>query len=1697
VTAEVTESASTAVVAPASGTERQPRSRLFRKFVLLFILLVGGVLLASGGLELWFSYQENKTALARLQQEKASAAASRIEQFMGEITRQIGWSSRVQRSSSGIEQSRIEYLRLLGQVPAITEVAHIGGDGREQLRVSRLAVDVIGSGVDLSSEPQFTEVKPGEPWFGPVYFRRDSEPYISVAVATAGRDGGVTVAEVNLKFIWDVISRIEVGEGGYAYVVDAKGWLIAHPDIGLVLRRTSVAQLPQVGAALPPSAEAAGQEAEPLVGADLSGRPILTAHASIAPLDWVVFVELPLSEAFAPLYASLLRTTALALIGLLLALIAGLFLARRIVAPIAALQKGAARIGQGDLQHRINVATGDELELLAVGFNDMAGRLQESYLTLEEKVETRTRELSEALEQQTATSEILRAIANSPADLQPVLDAVAENAAKLCGATDAQIFEVEEEYLRLAASYGPLPLHGDKHPVNREWVTGRAVVDRQTVHVRDLAAAEMEFPLGREYQRRYGHRTTLATPLLRQDVALGAILIRRMEVEEFSEKEIRLLETFADQAAIAIENVRLFHQLEEKNRDLAETLEQQTATSDILRVISRSPTEIEPVFDSIAENAARLCHAQFCVVYRFDGALIHFVAHHGLTQQRLETIRSGFPMAPTRGSAVGRAVLNGAVAQIPDIQLEPDYELGSITTAASIRSTVAVPMIREGRVVGSINLVRAQAGLFPERQIELLSTFAEQAVIAVQNVRLFTELEARNRELNEALQQQTATADVLKVISRSTFDLEAVLDTLVASVVQLCEAYDATITLKENDWLVAKAHHGPIPVGFTRRPVSRDWTAGRAVLEGQPIHIPDLSIADDFPESQALARGVGRLRTILSVPLLRQNEAVGVLTIRRREVRPFTERQIELVATFADQAVIAIENARLLNELRDRTDELGESLRQQTATAEVLKLISRSAFDFQGVLDTLTRSAAELCGADMAGIARPVEDGFQYATNYNFGPEWLKTVSSIHFERDRGSIIGRVLLERKSVQVEDVLADPDFAYRGPAKEAGFRTFLGVPLLRDDEAIGVFVLGRRAVLPFHDRQIEMLNTFADQAVIAIENARLFDEVKERSRDLSEALEHQTATSEILRVISTSPTDPQPVFETIVRNAVALCDGLFANVFRFDGELLHFVASHNVGPDYVDLLKAKYPMRPDASQASGRALLTKSVVWLEDALADEDYDQRFPRTLGWRRMLGVPMLREQNLLGVIVVGWAEPGPASKVQEELLRTFADQAVIAIQNVQVFSELQARTQELARSVDELRALGEVSRAVSSTLDLEAVLSTIVSRAVELSESYSGIIYEFDETMRAFQARASHRITAQHLEALRSAPVHLGEGAIGRAGVTLQPVEVSDLEREDELVARQVRDILKREGVRSLLAIPLIRKERVLGGLVILRREQSRFSPEVIRTLQTFASQSVLAIQNARMFQEIEEKSRDLELASRHKSQFLANMSHELRTPLNAILGYSELVLDNIYGEVPEKARAALERVQSNGNHLLGLINAVLDLSKIEAGKLTLSISSYSLTEAVASVIDAVANLAAEKNISLKVDMPNDLPVGRGDEQRIRQVLLNLVGNAIKFTEVGEVAISAVATDGVFAVSVSDTGPGISAADQAKLFQEFQQADASSTRKIGGTGLGLAISKRFVEMHGGHIWVESTPGLGSTFRFTIPITAEAREEAA
>jgi len=765
---------------------------------------------------------------------------------------------------------------------------------------------------------------------------------------------------------------------------------------------------------------------------------------------------------------------------------------------------------------------------------------------------------------------------------------------------------------------------------------------------------------------------------------------------------------------------------------------------------------------------------------------------------------------------------------------------------------------------------------------------------------------------------------------------------------------------------------------------------------------------------------------------------------------------------------------------------LSEALEQQTATSEILRVISGSPTDVQPTFEAIAASATQLCVAGEGTIF--LFDGTLIHLAAHCGLVQNNLVRRV-FPRPAGpgSVTARAILTRSVVHIPDVTTDPDLEH-SVLITAGFRTVLSVPMLRDGDPTGAITVSRQTVAPFSDAQIALLQTFADQAVIAIENVRLFRELEARNSDLTEALEQQTATSEILRVISRSQTDVQPVFDTIVRSAVRLCDGLFGTLWRFDGELIHFAAQHNFTPEALEEVRRVFPVRPTRGLGSGRAILDRAVVHIPDVEVDPEYQhQALRRALGQRSGLWVPMLREGAPIGVIAVARAEPGPFSDNEIELLKTFADQAVIAVENVRLFKELQARTGELTQSVQQLTALGEVSRAVSSTLDVETVLDTIVSRASQLAGAAGCSIYEYDEGAEQFELRATYNYDAKFVEALRAVPLRKGEGLMGRAAEMREPIQIPDITQPGAYQS-SVRDTLIRFGYRALLSVPLLREDQIIGSLSFNRKAPGEFSPEVVDVLKTFATQSALAIQNARLFREIADKSAQLEVASQHKSEFLANMSHELRTPLNAIIGFSEVLTERMFGELNEKQEEYLKDIYASGTHLLSLINDILDLSKIEAGRMELELTDFDLPAALDSALTLVRERAGRRSITLQSTVDERLGEVRADERKIRQVVLNLLSNAIKFTpEGGRIEVRAVPVDGSVEVSVSDTGVGIAPEDQEAVFEEFRQVGTSAAKQE-GTGLGLALSRKFIELHGGRIWVKSQVGVGSTFSFTLPV---------
>ena len=867
----------------------------------------------------------------------------------------------------------------------------------------------------------------------------------------------------------------------------------------------------------------------------------------------------------------------------------------------------------------------------------------------------------------------------------------------------------------------------------------RAILARETLYLPDWSQISLP-DHERKIQAAFGVNSALYLPLLREGECIGLIVLLGTRPNLFGPKEIAQAESFRDQALIAMENARLFDEVQAKTRDLEESLQQQTATADVLRVISRSAFDLDAVLRTLTDSARSLSGATQAAVFVRDGEAMRIRAESGFSPALIEYAQA-HPIRAGHQTFTGRAALSGEVVHIPDVLADPDYDYGEGPRLGDYRAGIGVPLLRAGRVDGVFALMRPQPGAFKPRQIEMARAFADQAVIAIENARLFNEVQAKTRDLEEALQQQTATADVLKVISRSAFDLQTVLDTLITSAVKMIGAAAGVIALRDGEGLSYRATFG-MPEEYRRWLLQTPFRAGRATSLGRVLLTGEIDIIPDLLEDKEYVGPVHRLtgtRSILTVPLIRDGRIEVAFSLNRLEPGDFTPRQIELVRTFADQALIAIENVRLFDEVQAKTRDLEESLQQQTATADVLKVISRSAFDLQAVLHTLVESAAKLCDADGALITREVDGVLYRAESYGCSDEFMAAIRRLPVVPERGTVSGRVLLEGKAIQIHDIEADPEYALKEHAKMGGFGTCLGIPMLRNGAPIGVISLLRTKVHAFSDKQIELVQTFADQAVIAIENARLFDEVQAKTKDLEEALQQQTATANVLKVISRSAFDLQAVLTTLADSARELCGVSFTTVHIRDSDVMRFQAHSGLTPEAVEFLRA-HPIAPGRETNTGLVMLTGRLAHRPDVLADPEYDfGTGPQIVNYRAVLAVPLLREGRVEGVFNLSRAEPGPFAQRQIEMVQAFADQAVIAIENARLFGEVQARTRELTASLDDLRKAQDrliQSEKLASLGQLTAGIAHEIKNPLNFVNNFSNLSCELLDELRELLAK-------------------------------------------------------------------------------------------------------------------------------------------------------------------------------------------------------------------------------------------------------------------------------------------------------------------------------------------------------------------------
>ena len=984
-----------------------------------------------------------------------------------------------------------------------------------------------------------------------------------------------------------------------------------------------------------------------------------------------------------------------------------------------------------------------------MGRRSKGGRKASGVADLREQLDHRTRALEDALQQQSATSEVLSIIRQSPSDAQPVFDAIVQSASRLCGAIFGVVYLCDDDgRLRIVATNNFTPsatthlheLQQLKRP-ERSHLGGRAVLDRKIVHVPDV----LEDPeYSHELALAGGWRAVIAVPLLHDGIPLGALTAAKAEPGPFSDRQIKLLKTFADQAVIAIENTRLLN-------ELRESLQQQTATADVLKVISSSTGELQPVFKTMLAKAVERCEASFGAMWLVDGEGYRTAAMHGdLPQTYVEQWRSGTLHLPKTDIPMVRAIRSRKTVHTPDMRKEKAYLEGdplavSAADIGGIRTLVTVPMLKEGEAVGVITIYRREVLPFNQKQIELVENFAAQAVIAIENTRLLNELRQRTDDLTESLEQQTATSEILEVISNSPTDTQPVFDAIVRSGLNLFPDAVVTISLPDRDLIKLGAIGGVDEAGVEAlrgrfpMPLSREFITGTAILDQREI---DIANAHEPPNelragAQNLLAGGYSAMTVL--PMVRGDETIGTLNVVRRNPGPLSDKQRELLRTFANQAVIAIENTRLFNELRHRTDDLSESLEQQTATSEVLKVISSSPGELKPVFDALLANAVRICDAKFGVLFLTEGDAFRYVALHGAPPAFAEARRREPVTRVKpGTTIGRVAATKKPAQTTDIRAEPAYTSdpeRIPILElAGARTILGVPMLKESQLVGAIVIYRQEVRPFTDKQTELLSNFAAQAVIAIENTRLLSELRE-------SLQQQTATADVLKVISRSTFDLQTVLDALIESATRLCGATRGHIFQFDGDYLRFAAAYGAWPGFLKHLES-HPLRPGPGTIAGRAAFERRTIHSHDVLQEPGYElMEAVKQQGYRTVLAVPMLRESNLRGVITILKTNVEPFTPKQIELIETFADQAMIAIENVRLFESVESRTRELTKSLEDLRTAQDrlvQTEKLASLGQLTAGIAHEIKNPLNFINNFSGVSVELIDELRQALAGAN-----------------------------------------------------------------------------------------------------------------------------------------------------------------------------------------------------------------------------------------------------------------------------------------------------------------------------------------------------------------------
>jgi GAF domain-containing protein len=918
--------------------------------------------------------------------------------------------------------------------------------------------------------------------------------------------------------------------------------------------------------------------------------------------------------------------------------------------------------------------------------------------------------------------------------------------------------------------------------------------------------------------------------------------------------------------------------------ELRETTEQHTATSDILRVISSSPSDLQPVFQAMLENAVRLCDAKFGNIYRWDGDALHLVASQNVPPAFVQA-RGRAPLRPSRQTPTGRMIATKTVVHAPDMRAEKAYAdrdpyIVAGVELGGVRTILMVPMLKDDELIGAFSVYRQEVRPFTPRQIALVQNFASQAVIAIENARLLNELRQRTADLAQALEQQTATSEVLQIISGSPGELEPVFQAMLQNATHICEAEFGVVFSFDGREFQVEAQVGTPP--------ELAEYLNRAKPMPQPLagsHLDRLrqtkrvSYTPDYAAEGISAPPVtlGGARSTVDVPMLKDNELVGAFSIYRQQVRPFTEKQIALVKNFAAQAVIAIENARLLNELR-------EALQQQTATSEVLGVISSSPGDLEAVFRTMLENATRICEAKFGTLDLYEGGGLRLAAAHDVPPVFTEGRGEGPFQPAPGGILDTAMKTKRTVHLHDLATTDAYAQRHPrmvdaVEVAGIRTAVGVPMLKDEELVGIIAIFRQDVRPFTEKQIELFTNFANQAVIAIENARLLHELRQRTTDLTEALEQQRATSGLLQVISGSPGNLEPVFQAMLENAVGICGANFGNMFLYEDNAFRAVAMHNAPEAYANARKGA-PFAPPSDSALGRLVVTREAVQVADLRLEERYSNRDPFVVAAveladiRTLLAVPMLKEDRLVGAIVIYRQEVCRFTEKQIELVKNFASQVVIAIENTRLLHELR-------QSLEEQTATSDVLRIISrSPGEVEPVFAAMLASATRICEAEFGNLFLREED--AFRAVAWHG-EPTYVNTWRGPALviktDIADIPLARVAATKRRVHVADLRQEASYKAgfEPLVALIDKGGARTLLIVPMLKERTLIGAIAIYRQEVRPFTDKQIGLVENFAAQAVIAIENARLLRELRERTEEVEGLNQRLEQRVTDQVDEI----------------------------------------------------------------------------------------------------------------------------------------------------------------------------------------------------------------------------